>query len=320
MTGWTIALVGLVATAVLTPVAIVAAKRFNIVDQPGALKPQTRPVPYLGGIAVFTGLAVGALTGRPSVLLPLAASLGLGVADDLVDLPAGLRLVCQVGVGALVVATLPLHLPGALGAVALIVVTILAINGVNLIDGLDMLAAGVVAVAALGFAEVLHGAGRQLSIALGAALAGFLLYNRPPARIYLGDGGSYLLGTALAVLVGYSWAPGVPIPVGTAVLALVAVVVAEVVFAAVRRIRGGRSPLAGDRRHPYDRLVARGWSRPAASVSYVGIEAIMAVGAVVAAHLVSMAAAVAVDVVAAAGLVAGAAAVGALTPDQESRR
>jgi UDP-GlcNAc:undecaprenyl-phosphate/decaprenyl-phosphate GlcNAc-1-phosphate transferase len=319
MTGWSIALIGLGTATLVTPVAIVTAKRLGIVDRPGALKPQHQPVPYLGGIAVFTGLIVGAVAGRPSVLLPLAAALGLGLADDVTELPAGLRLIGQLGVGALVVVTLPLHLPGALGAVAVVVVTPLVINGVNLIDGLDMLASGVVAAAAAGFAVVLHGAGRQLSIALCAALVGFLLYNRPPARIYLGDAGSYLLGASLAVLLAYSWAPGVPPAVGTAALALVAVVVAEVAFAAVRRLRGRRSPMTGDRRHPYDQLVARGWPRSAASLTYVGIEALLAVGVVVAAHLTSMTAAVVVDVVAAAGLTAGAAATGALSPDEEAR-
>ncbi len=65
----------------------------------------------------------------------------------------------------------------------------------NLIDGLDMLASGVVTAAAVGFAAVLHGPGRQLAVALGASLIGFLTFNRPPARVYLGDGGAYLLGT-----------------------------------------------------------------------------------------------------------------------------
>ena len=85
------------------------------------------------------------------------------------------------------------------------------INGVNLIDGLDMLAGGVAAVAAGGFAVILHGSGRQLAIALAASLLGFLVYNRPPARVYLGDGGAYLLGTGLTVLVAESWAPGRPV-------------------------------------------------------------------------------------------------------------
>jgi UDP-GlcNAc:undecaprenyl-phosphate GlcNAc-1-phosphate transferase len=318
MSGPLIAGVALAATLALTPIVMVAARHLGIVDRPGALKPQTAPVPYLGGIAVFVAVVVGAAAGRPSVLIPLGMALGLGVADDRVDLPAPVRLFGQLAIGGAVVATCPVHLDGTVAAVLILAVTVLMINGVNLIDGLDMLAAGVVAVAAVGFAVALHGAGRQLAVALAAGLVGFLFYNRPPARIYLGDGGSYLLGAALAVLVADAWAPGVAAPVGIAALALVAVPVAEVACAMVRRFRGGRSLLAGDRGHPYDRLVARGWPAPAASLAYIGLEAMLTAGALVAVHLASVTAAVIIDVAAAVLLVASGAGTGALTPDEEA--
>lgn len=262
MSGPLIGAVALIVTLVVTPLVIVVARRTGIVDRPGVLKPQADPVPYLGGVAVFAGTAVGAAAGRPTVMVPLAAALCLGVADDRFDLPAAGRLVGQVVIGVAVVLTCPVHLPGVLAAVLLPVITVVLVNGVNLIDGLDMLAAGVAAVAAGGYAVVLHGSGRQLAIALGASLLGFLFYNRPPARVYLGDGGSYLLGAALAVLVAEAWAPGRAVPVGTAALVMVAVPAGEVAFAAVRRLRGHQSLMAGDRGHPYDRLVDRGWARP----------------------------------------------------------
>jgi UDP-GlcNAc:undecaprenyl-phosphate/decaprenyl-phosphate GlcNAc-1-phosphate transferase len=318
MNGWLIAAIALAVTMASTPLVIVAATRAGIVDRPGALKPQTAPVPYLGGLAVFLGLIVGAAVGRPSALVPLAVALGLGVGDDRFDLPPVLRLIGQLAIGAAVVAVCPIDLPGA-GAILVIAITVVVINGVNLVDGLDLLAGGVTAVAAVGFAVVLHGPGRELAVGLAAALVGFLFYNRPPARVYLGDGGSYLLGAALAVLLAYAWAPGVPTPVGTAALALVAVPVGEVTFAIIRRVRGKQSLMTGDRGHPYDRLVARGWPDLAASLAYVALGAILATGALTAAHLASMAAAVAVDAAAAALLVASAAATGSLTPDEETR-
>ncbi len=143
------------------------------------------------------------------------------------------------------------------------------------------------------------------------------MYNRPPARIYLGDGGSYLLGTALAVLVAGAWGPYLPTPVGIVSFALVALPAAEVAFAVVRRLRGRRSVLAGDRGHPYDRLVARGWSRTSASAAYIAGQGILTVGAVLAYRQGSWPAAVAVDVAGAVALVVAAALVGALSPDQE---
>ena len=195
--------------------------------------------------------------------------------------------------------------------------TLRVINGVNLMDGLDMLAGGTVAVAGVGFAVLLAGTGRHLGVALAAALVGFLVFNRPPARIYLGDGGAYLLGTVLAVLLALAWAPHVATPTGLAAFALVALPAAEVAFAVIRRLRGHRSVLAGDRGHPYDRLVARGWARPSASAAYIAAQGILTVAAVLAYRSSSLTVAVVVDVVAALALVVAAGLVGALTPDAE---
>jgi len=107
--------------------------------------------------------------------------------------------------------------------------------------------------------------------------------------------------------------------VGTAALAVVAIPVGEVAFAATRRWRGHSSLMAGDRGHPYDRLVDRGWTRPAASLAYIGLEGVLVAAAVIAVHRRSMAASLAVDAVAAVLLLASAVATGALTPDRESR-
>ena len=321
MNGWVVALVAFAVTLVLTPVAILVARRTGIMDRPGELKEQARAVPYLGGVAVFVGLAVGIVGTRPSALVPLAVALVLGVADDRFSLPASLRLVGELAIGVLVVTTCPVHAPGWLGAVALVALTVLLVNGVNLIDGLDMLAGGTVAVAAVGFAVILgfplSDSGRLTAIALAAALVGFLVYNRPPARIYLGDGGSYLLGTALTILVARSWEPDAATSVGVVSLALIAIPAAEVAFAVVRRLRGRRSILTGDRGHPYDRLVARGWSRLSASVAYIGAQAILTICAVLAYHHGSLTTAIAIDVGAGLALIVAAGLAGALSPDQE---
>jgi UDP-GlcNAc:undecaprenyl-phosphate/decaprenyl-phosphate GlcNAc-1-phosphate transferase len=320
LTGPVVGVVAFLLTLCLTPLVIVMASRLGIVDRPGPLKPQSRPVPYLGGVAVFAGLVFGMAVEHPMLIVPVLAALCLGVADDRFELSALSRLVGQMAVGAVVVATCPVHLAGGLAAISIVAVTVVVINGVNLIDGLDLLAAGVTAIAGIGFALILHGSARQVAIALAAALAAFLVYNRPPARVYLGDGGSYLLGAALTVLLVETWRPGVPEHVGVAALALVAVPAAEVACAVVRRARSHRSLTAGDRGHPYDRLVTRGWPRISASLAYIGMEALLAAGVVVAVHQRSLKISVGVDIAAAALLVATAAATGALHPDQEARR
>jgi UDP-GlcNAc:undecaprenyl-phosphate GlcNAc-1-phosphate transferase len=312
-----VAVAALCTTAVAVPACIVVARRTGIVDRPGALKTQERPVPYLGGVAVFAGAAIGISAGRPIVLIPLFAALGLGVADDRFDLPAPVRLMGQLGVGGVIAAIQPVHLPGWLGVSLVLVVTVLLINGFNLIDGLDRLAAGVGAAAAAGFAVVLNGDARLMAASITGALVAFLWFNRPPARIYLGDGGSYLLGAMMAVLLTEAWGVGVRRTTGVAALALLAVVVAEVVCAIVRRRRGGHPLLSGDRGHPYDQLVTRGWSRTTASVSYIAVEVAVAVavGLTVLVGHASMAAALGLDAaVAVAVLVGGALAGGMADP------
>lgn len=318
MTVPVIAVVALAVSLAATPVVITVARRTGWMDRPGNLKVHHDPVPYLGGVAVFAGTAVGVLSGRPSVLIALGAALALGLADDRWDLPPSGRLAAEVVIGVLVVVTCPVHLVGWAAAVSLVVATVLVINGVNLLDGLDLLAAGVALVAALGFAVLVDGPARDVAVALAAALAGFSAFNRPPARIYLGDGGAYLVGAALVVLVAGSWTPHRPDASGVAALALVALPVAELACAIVRRLRGRRSLMAGDRGHPYDRLVTRGWPRPSASLAYIVVQALLTAAAVAVGRHGSVGAAITVDVVAAVVLVALAALAGGLTPDREA--
>ncbi len=312
-----IAVAAVAAGVVLTPVAMMVATRTGVVDRPGPLKPQASPVPYLGGVAVFAAALVGAALGHPAVIGPLAGAVVLGVLDDRFDVPAVARLAGQVAVGAGIAAVVPTRLGAAGGGVLVVLVTVVLMNGVNFLDGLDALAAGVVAVACVAFAVVLHGGGRDLAVALAGALAGFLVYNRPPARVYLGDAGSYLLGAALCVLLASAWTSGTRPALGVASLVIVAVPVGEVAFAIVRRARARRSITSGDRRHPYDLVVARGWARGAAALAYVGGEAVLAGAAVGASRATGLAAPLSA-VAASAVVVVGVAGVcGALSPGPE---
>jgi UDP-GlcNAc:undecaprenyl-phosphate GlcNAc-1-phosphate transferase len=312
-----IAGVGAVAIAlVTTPLSMVLARRLGVVDRPAPLKPQTTAVPYLGGAAVFAAAIVGGAMGRPLLLVPLGAALVLGAVDDAVHLPPWFRLVGQAAIGGATAAVVHTRLPGAVGPVLVVAVAVLLMNGVNMIDGLDALAAGLVAVAMGAFAWLLRGDDRLLALALAGALVGFLAYNRPPARIYLGDGGSYLLGTALTVLLASAWASGVRTPVAVSCLVVVAAPAAEVLFAVVRRLRSRRSLVLGDRGHPYDRLVAAGWPVLAASSLYIAIELVLAAAAVAVAASHSLVPALVAVVVVAVGLVGAALATGVLTPEQ----
>jgi UDP-GlcNAc:undecaprenyl-phosphate/decaprenyl-phosphate GlcNAc-1-phosphate transferase len=271
-------IVPLVVCAALTPLLARLAMRLGVVDRPGALKVHERPVPYLGGVAVLVALAGPVAVGRPTLAVPLVLATALGLADDVAELPPGLRLVAEVGIG--VTAAAVVDVRGPAGAALTVAVVVLLLNAVNLLDGLDGLASGVGLAGAAGFAVVLGGDARVLALALAGALAGFLLWNRPPARIYLGDAGSYLLGTALAVLLAEAWGAGRPVAVAAGSVLLVAVPVADTTVAVLRRARARRPLLQGDRGHVYDQLVDRGWRRTAATGACVLAQVALAAAAV----------------------------------------
>ena len=293
---------GLVLAVACVPLAMAVARRTGIVDHPGDLKRQERPVPYLGGVAVFLAAVPGLALSKPALLGPLGGALVLGVVDDWRGIPPRWRLLGEVAVGASVAAAVPTRLGAPFGWAAVVAVTVVLVNGVNMIDGLDGLAGGVVALSAGATAVLLGGPARTAALAVAGALVGFLLYNRPPARVYLGDGGAYLLGTWLAVSLAWSWRPGARAATSVAALLLVAVPAAEVAFAVARRL-GGRLPLAeGDRRHPYDLLVARGWSAGQAAGSYVAVAAVLGAVAVGAGRAHDVGVAVVAVVVAAVAL------------------
>ena len=268
-----------------TPLAMRLARRTGLLDRPGDLKIQTRPIPYLGGLGVAAGLAVAVVAARPVLLLPLGMALLLGVVDDARHVDPLVRLAVEVAIGLTTAAVLPTGLPGALSAVAVTLVVVLVINGVNMIDGLDALAAGVGLVSALGLALALDGDARTVALGLTGALAGFLVFNRPPAKVYLGDGGAYLLGAALAALLVMAWAPESEVALSVGALPFVACPVAELVFAVLRRKRSGVSLSAGDRSHVYDQLVQRGWSRNRSVAAYIAAQAVLSVLALVAVNL-----------------------------------
>jgi len=264
------ALIAAFAVAVIaTPVAGWIAIRLGLVDEPGPLKVHARPVPYLGGVAVLVALAGPVVGARPSLLIPLGLACALGLADDATDLPPAVRLAAEVGIGVTAAVAVGHH--NAARIVLGVLVVLVLVNAVNLLDGLDGLAAGVTVAAAVGFYVVLVGAGATLALALAGALAGFLVWNAPPARVYLGDSGSYLIGTALALL--FLAAAQRPAEVVSGACLFLAVPVADTTIAVVRRFRAGRPLLRGDRGHVYDQLVDRGWTAPTAVVACVAAQA-----------------------------------------------
>ncbi len=279
---------GLIAFAVCAcglPIARRIARRWRVYDVPGPLKVHQQPVPRIGGAAMMAGLAAAMIVawvmdGMPMAVLGVFAAIWLvGLVDDVKDLPSVLRLVAHLGAGALLWwAGWRLHWSdlAALDLLATCLLAALLINAMNLLDGLDGLAAGTAAIVAAGFIFLLPGGLSLAGLAAWSLLGiciGMLLHNFPPARIFMGDSGSTLTGVVLAFLT-LEWvslrpaAHSVTLP-----LMFVALPVVDVALAIVRRLRGSASPFRGDRRHFYDLLRLRGWSLRSVLYASYGVTA-----------------------------------------------
>jgi UDP-GlcNAc:undecaprenyl-phosphate GlcNAc-1-phosphate transferase len=316
-------LVPLAVTLVLTPLAAAIARRLGVLDRPGERKVHVEATPYLGGLAVALGLVVAGVligsTARQAAVIAgcMVVVFLVGLVDDLRGLGPFTRLAAEAGVA--VVLWIEGIRAGLFGVpaldLALTIVWIVAItNALNLLDNMDGLASGVTAIASLAYFAIAASEGDYLVAAMGAALAGvsvgFLRHNFPPARIFLGDAGSLLLGFALAVL---SLMLDLDVTndalrIGVQVLIL-GVPAFDTTLVVVSRIRGGRPVLVGGKDHSSHRLAAFGLSgRQVALVTY-GAQLACSTIAVVAVIAPDVALAVALAWVA-LGLVAGVALAG----------
>ena len=247
---------------VLTPATATAGRALGLVDRPDGteLKIHAAAVPVTGGVAIVVSVMIAArLSGSaPPLGLTLGALLGLalGLRDDVSALAPSLWIAALAAIGLLLAVTGG----GSFGiAVVTVAATIGIPNGVNLIDGQDGLAGAVASAAAAGLAIALWRAGDTAGVtaaALAGALLGFLVWNRPPARVFLGNGGAYAVGVLLAwstvrLVAIEGWA-------GAAAAALCLTVIgADVATTVLRRWAARRPIAAGDRDHLYDRVAAR---------------------------------------------------------------
>lgn len=306
-------LLALAAAWSLTPVVRDAAHGAGLLDEPAARKVHLAPIPRLGGVAIaaafYIGIAGGLVTARAigdslnladghltAILVGVALIGGVGLLDDLQGMRARVKLIAQLIV-ALVAYGLGLsidRLDGPWGSVALgpwsLLLTVLwivvLINAVNLIDGLDGLASGIAIVAMIAF--VVIGGGRtgllpvEMVVAAGAGgVLGFLRYNLQPASIIMGDTGSMLLGFLLAAVgISLNQAPEGGVAPWVPILVL-AVPLADLTWAVVRRLLAGEPIFVADKRHIHHQLMAAGLSMSATVYVLWALAAVLATLAVV---------------------------------------
>ncbi len=278
-------LVLILATAVtvaLIPLLEKRAVALQVVDQPGGRKVHDHPVPRVGGIAMAVGAALPILIWLPlgrRLLAFLVAALVVvvcGVWDDRVNLSArtkflgqGLAVAIVILVGGVTIHSITLagrhELPQLVALPLTFLFLIGVTNAINLADGLDGLAGGTTFLSLAAIVVLAIGQEMPLVIVVGlaamGAILGFLRFNSYPARVFMGDGGSQLLGFTVAVLaVMLTQNPRVPYSAALPLLLLGLPILDTLTVMAVR-IREGRSPFSADRRHLHHRLLAFGFDQ-----------------------------------------------------------
>jgi UDP-GlcNAc:undecaprenyl-phosphate GlcNAc-1-phosphate transferase len=256
------------------PIVRRLAQRFGLYDAAGPLKIHQGSIPRLGGIAMFAGLLAGSMTRNLAFsriyslpILVFAVIWGVGLIDDIRTLGSIFRFCIQIAAGsALWFAGWRLEWfkspPLDLAATCLFVAFL--INAINLLDGMDGLAAGTAAIVCIGFLIISGGSGNALEIILASSLLGacmaMLFVNSPPATMFMGDSGSTLIGIVLAFL-SLNWvrARGEPRSIVIPLIFL-CVPIADAILAILRRAWTRQLLFHGDRRHFYDILLDRGWT------------------------------------------------------------
>jgi UDP-GlcNAc:undecaprenyl-phosphate GlcNAc-1-phosphate transferase len=293
-------------TGLLTWPVRALAITLGAMDRPNmARKIQAEPVPYLGGVAIALGVSTvtfGALffTSNPDVIIERglvaiipAIILGLvGLIDDLKSLAPWPRLLIQTIVGSaiafIIVQNGTIGTPfgsSSLNTFVSIVWIVGICNSINFFDNLDGAASGAVGIAALGVFYIAFDRGQELVSALtivtAGATLGFLMWNKSPAKIYMGDAGALFLGVVISVST-IRLNPGItPIWQSLAIpVMLLAVPLLDTCVAVFSRLSRGVSPLTGGKDHLSHRLVRAGLSRRRAAVSLWSASGVSAVTAV----------------------------------------
>ena len=275
------AAVAAIVVVCLTPLAVRLARRIGAVDEPRARGLSDRPMPRLGGVAIFAGVLAGALLFLPldgrfgAILAGAAVITVVGAVDDIFELSAPVKLGGQIAAALIPVLegvrvqsfTLPfVHRVelGDLGIPLTVLGIVLIMNVVNFSDGVDGLAAGVCAIASAAFVVIAFdleraNAGVLSAIIAGAAL-GFLVHNFHPATVFMGDCGSNLLGLLLACVAVEGTLKTQSLIALVLPLVVLAVPFLDTTFVVLKRLKYRRPVYLADQEHFHHRMDRIGFS------------------------------------------------------------
>lgn len=269
-------------SVIITPIIITICKYFKFFDESDERKIHTGNIPRLGGLGIIIAFTISSLTyfivspaNSIRHVLPLIVAGSIififALADDFFNFPAKLKLIFQV-IAALIVIfsgyrfkqicdlTLPLWFSYILTFFWIIGI----INSYNLIDGLDGLCGGLsfLTIASLGI--IFFNSARPtaaICFIMSAAIFGFLIYNKPKAKIFMGDGGSQLMGFMISALPLYYSTSNFEYNKILVMLVLVSIPMLDTISAMWRRTREHRSFMSPDARHIHHKLIVLGFSK-----------------------------------------------------------
>lgn len=274
-------LVGFMVTLLSTPLVRILAHKVGAVDIPNHRKVHNKPMPRMGGVAIYLGFVAAILllvdlsTRVMGLLLGGTIILLLGIVDDIKDISPKTKLLGQTAASLVVILfgikiefiTNPFDSLIFLGSLSIPITLFWLVgvtNAVNLIDGLDGLASGISAIALFTFSYIAYVNGQftvsLLTFLLAGCILGFLRYNFYPATIFLGDSGSMFLGFNIAALAVFGFLKGVTLIALVIPLIILGVPIFDTLFAIVRRRRDRRPIFQADKKHIHHRLLNRGLS------------------------------------------------------------
>ena len=299
--------VGFAISFAATPIVKSFAQKVGAIDVPrDARRVHDHPIPRMGGMAIFLGFLISVLLfvdiSRPvrGILLGAVLIVACGAIDDVVSLNAWIKLAVQVAAAIVAVAhgvvievfrnpnIFSENEALVLGALAVPVTVIWIVgitNSVNLIDGLDGLAVGVSTIASTTMFVVAllvsEGNVAVILAALMGACLGFMPYNLNPAKIFMGDAGSLLLGYVLSTVSVVGMFKFYAIVTFVVPILALALPLFDTLCAIIRRLLRGQSPMHPDRGHLHHRLIDMGLSQKQAVAVLYSISAVLGLCAVV---------------------------------------
>lgn len=302
---------------VITPSLIKVAKLKHLVDEPGeSRKIHRRSVPTIGGIVIFAGTiiayclwfpsregwqfgknydAIGALNEFKYLVACMFILFFVGVKDDIIGVSPIKKLLVHIAVGIILVYVADIRItqfwglfgiytiPYWFSIVLSLFVYIVVVNAINLIDGVDGLAAGVGFIASMAFAFWFYKTGDQplalLAMGLAGSLLGFLIYNFQPAKIFMGDSGSLIIGIILFVLamkmIELNFAKEQSIAMNyvskpVLAMAILSYPLIDTLRVFILRASQGRSPFSADKNHIHHKLLSLGFSHRQTAIALYG--------------------------------------------------